>query len=109
MKTNAFKSISATSPARAHRMCAVRAGGMDAVLREHTPPRAKRCFLVTSLHQQRSYPLLAAEALFPKMKEKALDSSLRRNEEQRDQQLLPQCYLTCLPERRNLLSPADRK
>jgi hypothetical protein len=27
------------------------------------PQRAKRCFLVTSLHQQRSYPLLAAEAL----------------------------------------------
>jgi hypothetical protein len=30
--------------------------------------RAKRCFLVTSLHQQRSYPLLAAEALLQRRK-----------------------------------------
>src|ERR1700760_1930952 len=51
-------------------MCAVRAGGMDAVLREHTPPRAKRCFLVTSLHQQRSYPLVRAEALSDRIKKK---------------------------------------
>src|ERR1700753_4231901 len=52
-------------------MCAVRAGGMDAVLREHTPSRAKRCFLVTSLHQQRSYPLARAEAFaFRHMKSK---------------------------------------
>src|ERR1700750_322087 len=51
-------------------MCAVRAGGMDAVLREHTPPRAKRCFLVTSLHQQRSYPLARAEALSLRIKKR---------------------------------------
>src|ERR1700760_4049266 len=46
-------------------------------------PRAKRCFLVTSLHQQRSYPLVRAEALSLKTKEKVLDSRLRGNDEQR--------------------------
>src|ERR1700760_879949 len=46
--------------------------------------RKKRCFLVTSLHQQRSYPLVRAEALSLKTKEKALDSRLRGNDEQRE-------------------------